>query len=217
MPKVTQEHREQMRARILEAAVKASEIRPAYELTMRDVIRSAKLSPGAVYSYYRNIDDLWIDFFNSRSRVADAVPGTERGAGEPLGAYMDRLLDAVALSLREITQPVGKIIFELDTKRATHPEFARRRSESVKPLIFYHEALSQLEQAIRADMEVGALPPDTDVKTALVFLQTSFDGILRDLIFERCYGLKKTAPIDETKLIAALAKSLRALLNIQGE
>ena len=35
MPKVTQEYKEQMRARILEAAVKAAETRPAYELTMR--------------------------------------------------------------------------------------------------------------------------------------------------------------------------------------
>ena len=216
MPKVTEEHREQMRARILEAAVKACETRPAYELTMRDVIRSAKLSPGAVYSYYRNIDDLWIDFFNSRSRLTETPPDTARITDEPLGAYIDRLLGAVAASLGEISQPLGKIIFELDTKRATHPEFARKRAENVKPLIFYHAALEQLEEAIRADMDAGALPPETDVETALIFLQTSFDGILRDLIFERCYGLKKNAPIDENRLIAALAKSLRALLNIQG-
>lgn len=216
MPKVTEEYKEQMRARILEAAVKAAEVRPAYELTMRDVIRAAGLSPGAVYSYYRNIDDLWIDFFNCQSRsTGDAA--MERGAEETLGAYIDRLLGGIAARLREITQPVGKIIFELDTKRATHPEFARKRTENVRLLIVYHDTLSELEKEIRKDVEAGILPADTDVETALVFLQTSFDGILRDLIFERCYGLKKTAPIDETRLTAALAKSLRALLNIQGE
>ncbi|MGN0479157.1 MAG: TetR/AcrR family transcriptional regulator [Hominenteromicrobium sp.] len=216
MPKVTEEYRVQMRARILAAAVKACETRPAYELTMRDVIRSAGLSPGAVYSYYRNIDDLWIDFFNSCAGGDWDPAETDRGAREPLGAYIDRLLGAVAVSLREISQPVGKIIFELDTKRAAHPEFARKRSENVRPLIFYHEALQKLEQAIRADMEAGMLARETDVETVLVFLQTSFDGILRDMILERCYGLKKTAPIDETRLTAALAKSLRALLDIQG-
>ena len=215
MPKVTQEYKEQMRARILEAAVKAAETRPAYELTMRDVIRSTGLSPGAVYSYYRNIDDLWIDFFNSVSRGENAAPDIGRGADEPLGGYIDRLMALMGASWREISQPVGKIIFELDTKRAAHPEFARKRAESVQPLLVYHAALEKLEQAIYADIQTGLLPPETDVETALLFLQTSFDGILRDMILERCYGLKKNAPIDETRLTAALAVSLRALLHLQ--
>ena len=99
MPKVTQEYKEQMRARILEAAVKAAETRPAYELTMRDVIRSTGLSPGAVYSYYRNIDDLWIDFFNSVSRGENAAPDIGRGADEPLGGYIDRLMALMLLGV----------------------------------------------------------------------------------------------------------------------
>ena len=217
MPKVTQEYKEQMRARILEAAVKAAETRPAYELTMRDVIRSTGLSPGAVYSYYRNIDDLWIDFFNSVSRDMQAEPDTARREDEPLGEYIDRLMGLLARSLREISQPVGKIIFELDTKRAAHPEFAKKRAENVSLLLFYHGALEQLEQAALADIRAGLLPEDTDVETALLFLQTSFDGILRDMILERCYGLKKTAPVDETRLTAALAVSLRALLHIRDD
>lgn len=217
MPKVTEEYREQMRLRIQQAAVRAAETRPAYELTMRDVIRAAGLSPGAVYSYYRNIDDLWIDFFNGQSRSMGDAGAAKRGAEESLGAYIDRLLGGVAKFLGEIIRTSGKIVFELDTKRATHPEFAQKRAENLKPLMLYHDALGELEKEIRGGVESGLLPADTDVEIALLFLQTSLDGILRDLIFERCYGLKKSAPIDETRLMAALAKSLRALMNIREE
>ena len=217
MPKVEDTYKEQMRQKILEAAVKACEKVPAYALTMRDVIRSSGLSTGAVYSYYRNIDDLWIDFLNNYGSLAEADTQTAlyRAAEEPLSGYICRLLHTIGVSLQQISMPVGKIIFELEMKRATDPEFARKRKENVKVLVFYHEMLRELERQIRAETESGMLHPSENAETVLLFLQTAFDGILRDMILERCYGLKKNVPIDEVNLMDALAKSLCALLNIR--
>lgn len=213
MPKVTEEHREQMRRRILDAATEACEEIPAYALTMRDVVRKANLSPGAVYSYYSDIDDLWVDFLN-RNIPADAAFAGEilRRPEEKLEAYIDRMLEAVALSLQSIPLTVGKIVFELDTKRATHPEFAQKRREKVRVVAQYHAMLNTLSEHIRREAAAKKSKPTIDSETISLFLQTSYDGILRDIILERCYGLKKSASLDEKKLMAALAISIKALL-----
>ena len=66
MPKVNQEYFENKRKIILEAAMKVFLKKPAYSVTMKDIIKEAELSQGGVYKYYSNIDDIVISLLNSK-------------------------------------------------------------------------------------------------------------------------------------------------------
>lgn len=61
MPKVSDEHREKQRQRILEAALTCVARKGFASTSMSDIIAEAGLSAGAVYVYYRSKEQLTID------------------------------------------------------------------------------------------------------------------------------------------------------------
>lgn len=58
MPRVTEEHREEMRQRICNAAMSCVARKGFAGLSMADIIAEAQLSAGAVYLYYKNKNEL---------------------------------------------------------------------------------------------------------------------------------------------------------------
>ncbi|MDP5228478.1 MULTISPECIES: TetR/AcrR family transcriptional regulator [Arthrobacter] len=61
MPKVSEEHRERQRQRILDAAVACVGRKGFAATSMADIIAEAGLSAGAVYLYYRSKEQLTVD------------------------------------------------------------------------------------------------------------------------------------------------------------
>lgn len=61
MPKVSEEHREKQRERILDAALSCVARKGFTSTSMADIIAEAGLSAGAVYLYYRSKDQLTVD------------------------------------------------------------------------------------------------------------------------------------------------------------
>jgi AcrR family transcriptional regulator len=58
MPKVSEEHAAARRRQIVEAANRCFAREGFHRTTMQDIFREAKLSPGAVYTYFYGKDDL---------------------------------------------------------------------------------------------------------------------------------------------------------------
>ena len=58
MPRVTAQHEEATRQRILEAALRAFERRGFHEATIQDVVRESGLSVGAIYTYFSGKEEL---------------------------------------------------------------------------------------------------------------------------------------------------------------
>jgi AcrR family transcriptional regulator len=52
MPRVTQEHRDAQRVRILDAALTCFDRSGLHGTTMQEIVRESGLSPGAIYSYF---------------------------------------------------------------------------------------------------------------------------------------------------------------------
>ncbi|MCQ9368078.1 TetR/AcrR family transcriptional regulator [Brevibacterium sp. 50QC2O2] len=81
MPKVSQEHKDAMRARIRDAA-KRCIVRSGFAgASMADIVREAGLSAGAVYVYYSGKEELAIDIahevLDSRFAALDLATGAE--------------------------------------------------------------------------------------------------------------------------------------------
>ena len=56
MPKVKSEYLESKRNQILDAAFEVCKRKPAYDVTMTDVVSETGMSQGGVYKYFNNID-----------------------------------------------------------------------------------------------------------------------------------------------------------------
>jgi AcrR family transcriptional regulator len=59
VPKVSAEHGEQIRSRIVESAIAVLSERGFYDATIQDVVRDSGLSVGAIYTYFAGKDELF--------------------------------------------------------------------------------------------------------------------------------------------------------------
>ena len=217
MPKVTEEYIEQVKLKIINAARAVCREKPAYEVTMRDVIRQANLSPGAVYSYYKDIDDLWIDYINRVMANEISAKSTEqKSENMSISERIDKTFEQIGIAMKSIAVVEMKILFELDSKRITNPQFAEKRRKRVKAVERYNKMLTDTLKYIKSATESGKIKPFMEAGEILNFIQVAFDGIMRDVTLERCYGLKKNEPLNEISLMTALAKSVKVLLNIDN-
>jgi len=187
MPRVSEEYKQEVKQRILLAAAEVCREKPAYMITMRDVIRQVGLSPGAVYSYYPNIDSLWLDYLNGlladhsvQENDSDLLfNGLCRFDGESVTDYLDRCFVYIERIFASLSLDRAKIIYELEIKRASDPIFAQERREKVHPVEIYKHLLEQMAQALSEGENTAAM---------YIFLKSWFEGFAKNLIESRCYG-----------------------------
>lgn len=60
MPRVTVEHEQEVRGRIVEAALRVFGDRGFHRATMQDIVRESGLSIGAIYTYFKSKDELFL-------------------------------------------------------------------------------------------------------------------------------------------------------------
>jgi AcrR family transcriptional regulator len=136
MPKVNAAHRSNRRRQILHAAFCCFARRGFHETSMRDICREAKLSPGAVYLY-----------FKSKERIVESL--AEAGRLETSewidGCKGKNLADIVGQVLEQLNRPENLPGFQLDVRlwsEALHiPRIAALFRKSEATLM---DALSQV-------------------------------------------------------------------------
>jgi AcrR family transcriptional regulator len=104
MPRVTPAHEHEIRDRIVTAALRVFGERGFHGATMQDVVRASGLSIGAIYTYYRGKDDLFLatcDLASGRglgelaTRLASGRSVAERLA-IAIGFYFDSVEETAA-------------------------------------------------------------------------------------------------------------------------
>ena len=170
MPKVTEEHREQMRRRIQEAALVCIGRKGFSAVSMADIIAECGLSAGAVYLYYRSKDELFLD----ASR----------------GVMRDRLgmLDALH-SRRPLPHPAQALALVVEDipERGTFPglpvqvwgEAVRRPELQSSARGILAEASSHLRRYLTAWLAEERGLPDDDAARAAERLCPAFIGLVQ--------------------------------------
>lgn len=188
MPKVTQAYFENKRSLILDAAERICTEKPLYLLTMKDVIKEAGLSTGAVYASFADIDELIAALFNRLESGENYEEEARRILQEhdapeaklrAFCAYMISLL-------RQNAATHGKLIFGL----ATILEDSARREKlqyKIKEAGMYAFVLGELVKVIDANIQNGYFVPKTNRDSILMMIFAFFDGFLRDHVLINCY------------------------------
>lgn len=192
MPKVSEEHAQARRQQVIDAAYRCFARRGFHQSTMRDIYEEAKLSPGAVYHYFDNKDEIIqasFDFDYQRSSelfsAAIASDNPMRALEDLLDFFMQGLKSAAALGagrvnvqgwgealvnakLHETIQRVLSSYLDALTRVVRNAQDAGQMETSLDPT-----SVSRLLLSIYYGLEMQiALDPGIDVDTYAVVVKT---------------------------------------------
>ncbi|GIN91916.1 hypothetical protein J6TS1_49830 [Siminovitchia terrae] len=216
MPKVSNEYVIRKKNAILEAALTVCKVKPLYEITMRDIIKASGLSQGGIYRYFSDLDEILVAIINQANDNADykqAVDAIIESSNSPKET-IENLFTFLGEYIKENLSTVGKIQFELTILFANNP----KRQEKILSNIAEQESgqylVERLFNAVHEGITLGCFQPKVPLEDLFTFMMTSIDGIVRDVVLQKCYGMfqDEQALFDEISLMDTLCKSVLLLL-----
>jgi len=140
---------------ILEAAVKVFARQGFYQSTVAQIAKEAGVADGTIYLYFKNKDDILVQFFSFRTKqVFDSF----REEVDRAEASSDKLRNLVRCHLAEFQRDRdGAIVFQVETHQNSRLAEAqiREMSQMYRDLISEIVEQGQQEGTIRKDLYVG--------------------------------------------------------------
>lgn len=218
MPKVNEEYFEEKRNQILDAAFAVCNRKPAYDVTMSDIVAETGLSQGGVYKYFGNIDTVLAALIDRANTQGDYFGVIDKVMNSGLSPE-DKLKELFTISKRYFSDMLisyNKILFELSTFFAYSSDKCQRIYQKVSTSSAFEYLMKCAAQIILSETESGYFSPVIPPEDVLSFITASFDGIIRDVTITKCYagrGVPQTTLcFDEEKLIRCLYLSTMTLL-----
>ncbi len=173
MPKVSQEHAEQRRQEIQEAAL-AVFVRKGYEpTTMKDIVAASGKSFGGVYMYYASKEEIFSDLVIRRYQaMGGAIPAGETSAWEALSAFLADQEQRITAG----TTGLPVVIYEF--------LLAARRDEGRRPFVQqrYSAVYGAVESLLRRGAESGEFRP----RLPLQHIAHTVISLLDGMFLESC-------------------------------
>lgn len=117
MPKVKNEYLENKRNQILDAAFAVCKRKPAYDITMTDIVSETGMSQGGVYKYFNNIDLVLaalIDKANLQGNYMEQIDEIME-SGNASDVILHNLFLVSEQYFSDMLISYNKILFELST------------------------------------------------------------------------------------------------------
>ncbi len=221
MPKVTEEHFAEKKNQIIDAAFEVCKRKPAYDVTMSDIVSETGMSQGGVYKYYNSIDIVLaalIDRANTKGNYIEQINGI-MSSGELPEDILREVFGVAEQYFSDMLISYNKILFELSSFFAYSPEKRDNIYKHVTTAPAFEYLTGCAASTIISGIETGAFSPVLPAEDILAYLVASFDGIIRDVTITKCYsaGVKPETGIefDEKRLIRCLYLSTMNLLGKQ--
>lgn len=216
MPKVSHEYVIRKKNAILEAALSVCKVKPLYEITMRDIIKASGVSQGGIYRYYSDLDEILVAIINQANANADykhAVDAIVENSKAPKET-IEKLFTFLGEYINENLSTVGKIQFELTILFANNQERQKKILSNITENESGQYLVEQLFSTIHEGISSGSFQPKVSPEDVFTFIISSIDGIVRDVVLQKCYGMFQNEQVqfDEIRLMDTLCKSVLLLL-----
>ena len=140
---------------ILEAAIKVFARQGFYQSTVAQIAREAGVADGTIYLYFKNKDDILVQFFNYRTKqVFDRF----RAAVNQSDNSLDKLRNLIRRHLMEFQQdPNMAVVYQVETHQSSRlaEDQIREMSQMYQDLVSDIVETGQQEGSIRKDLYVG--------------------------------------------------------------
>jgi len=206
MPRVSQEHEQEVRDRIVRASLNVFAERGFHRATMQDIVRASGLSVGAIYTYFKSKSDLILagcDLITDQELAQlgerlSRVTGYRARIAAAIGYWFDNL--AVEQSDRGSGFLLLQAWAEVETDPAIREMLLRRRRETVTAIVLV------LQEGVMR----GELPAWLDVSSVSEALAALLDGMLI-LAAEEGAGYRRA---DHERRILSLIETMLAAKDV---
>ena len=117
MPKVNQQYVAEKESSIVDAAIRVCKSKPAYAVTLRDVVKESGISQGGMYHYFQDIDQIFakiLDRCFNEIRIAEEDYRIFESSMPPREIILEAF-NALGQLIDEIANQYGSLINQLNT------------------------------------------------------------------------------------------------------
>lgn len=212
MPKVTDEYLTDKKNFILECTNEILKEKPLYLITMRDIIKRAGFSQGAIYRYYTNIDEIYIDLINKNTtyNLLEQKIDTLLSSEQSKKAILSECIIAIGEYVEELLKSVGgRTCFELIVSYAYDAE----KKNTVFPKLKFKQSLeyaqSKIVEYLMQNIHQGVLQTTIPVNSIIMFICISIDGITQSVAVNT---IEDITTVNISEMFQTLAKALISFL-----
>lgn len=219
MPKVTDAYLASKREFIIQCAEEIFREKPLYQMTMRDIIKKTGYSQGAIYRYYANLDEIYLDLVNAYTpeQVLEAQIDQLLASNENEAHIIMEGLIAIGSYIESLQHVMGgKIYFEL---LVTYAYDAEKRNSVLSRLKFKQSleyAQSRMVTYLEEQVQRGLLNPIIPLEEIVLFTCTSIDGIANDAAISQVedHHSDLAPQIDIVSMFQTLSKAITYFLGL---
>lgn len=211
MPKVTDEYLTDKRNLILEYIHEILDEKPLYLITMRDIIKKAGFSQGAIYRYYSNIDEIYVDFINKNTtyNLLEQKIDTLLNSEQPAKSIISDCIIAIGEYIEELLKSAGgKTCFELLVTYAYDTE----KRNAIFPKLKFKQSLgyaqNKIVEYLMQNIHQGVLQPTIPLNSIIAFTCISIDGITQSVAINTVKAEGDKTAVDISDMFQTLAKSI---------
>lgn len=208
MPKINDEYVEKKKDEIKECALFIINEKPLYQVKMRDIIKRMGFSQGAIYKYYKNVEDIYVDIVNTTTKEANIVEKVEKikKANISIMEKMEKYFKLLSNYIINIQNEIGgKVYFELLLTYS----FDKDKSEKFLSSIVFKQNIKYMEDVMIDNLNEGVKQKLIEIKIPLesliMFTEVCIDGIT----YNYALSLKeKNIKIDVKEMFKIMIQSI---------
>jgi AcrR family transcriptional regulator len=174
MPRVSQEHRDQRREQILNAATRCMAREGFHRTSMATIIAESGLSAGAIYGYFKSKNEIIAAIAHRAVQHVRAtfVPFLEAPEPVPLSDVVATVLDQVTAFQESGAVDVGRIAVQAWSEAL--------RDESVREIVGerYREVRRDLAEITARAQSAGYVDPEADPAVVAQVVYSLFPGFI---------------------------------------
>ena len=220
MPKVNQKYVAEKEKSIVDAAIRVCRSKPAYAVTLRDVVKESGISQGGLYHYFKDIDEIFAEIFNrhfGENTVDDSEYKIFEG-DKPLHEVITASFAVLGRLMDDMISRYGSLMYELNSIYMNEPERGKKIADRVQN----HSAAKMLFEKIFHLIETRTASGEYELtvpKKHLMFLvEATMLGIQQIATFSQKFpGIGdehgfNNACVTAKDMMAILAQSINGLL-----
>lgn len=224
MPRVTDEYYEKKRREIIDAAYRVCVRKPITSVDMKDIIEEAGFSHGAIYRYYKELDEIIRDLvitINESNKIDARLDSILNNAKiDDWKNTVTAVFKMLADYLTKAGVDVLKLSIYSDLLAMSDPERAlkiaeRLGKEDQSPLVYL---VTTLTKYLKKVIKTNDLKPSRSVDEMMQFVIVTYQGIQSGFVLAECF---KTPQLNNKykpkKMFSCLAESLICMMEGKNE
>jgi len=208
MPKVSKEYFEKRANEIVDAAIRVCEKKPAYAVTLRDVVKECGISQGGIYNYFSDIDEIFAEIIiraNMENKI-DEEKFQIFESGKTPEEIIKEAFNIVGEAVDSAIQKYGTISNEINTLYLREPERVVKILDKIKTTDTLNIFCGELLKFIELKIDEGYFNPSIPKDRIPSLLTANIQGILQIIIVDRNSSTAKITMSDYSYAVIGLLK-----------